>query len=98
MTERAQILSHLKTLQERNFPLSVTEVLVVLYPVHAETGSGMYHTNLSLGFFDQCSLRGFVENEIEKRGLWSAFIKRLPQRFRRYTLLEMLKVALEVTT
>jgi hypothetical protein len=97
MSERDEILGFLKTLQERDFPISVTDVLVVLYPVHAPTGSGIYHTNLSLGFFDQCSLKGFVEREIEKRGLWSVFIRRLPQRFRRYTLLEALKAAAEVT-
>lgn len=68
-------LQYLQTLKDRGFPLSLDGENFVLYP-EPPTGSGSLHASLESiyetrrNFLVLSDLRGFVEREIETRGLW----------------------------
>lgn len=104
MTELEQILKHLKTLQGRGWNIRLDGFRILF-------GNFEFLATLDPNYFleqDEWCIRGFIEREIEARGLWALFKRTLdnavpqleslpPQQIRRPILLEVLQAAVEVT-
>lgn len=114
MENLEQILEALRTLERRAWPLRIDPPHKlqqgVLYP---GTPEKQYMPILqNFNWADEAILRGFVEGEIERRGLWKRYLEAITTRSapsqngkgvlwwrdteHRPTLLEVLKAAVEV--